>query len=291
TAQSRENLSVLLVIPLTRQRIAQLQQALATAGKLPTPIFRPTFPLKIAAPGLIAKRSPLEKLSFLNRIDPFLIARPTLPTVENLWRNALSDATDLWYVRQRNIPYQSAIVGAQVALASDDADIETDLTNRLGNLNLRDRFTNLDASTRARADVIDLLSAPAIARSPILTSSALKALERATTEPSTETTDTATTEAARRLKPSDVLNVSESFGDPQLGEGLNRLEVAAPAIVNNPEIIRTLADTGSIVSLDRVARKLKPDELAPFSRELTTLAERGDTNVVNAFIRERLEGE
>lgn len=288
-ASNRENLSILVVIPRTRQQIAQLQQALANAENISKPIFRPTFPIRVAAPGLIAKRSPLEKLAFLNRRDPFLTIRPAVPTVESLWRNALGDADEIWYIRQRNIPYQSAIVGTQVAIANDDAEIETDLTNRLDSLGLRNNFDSLVATTRARADAIDLLSAPGIARSPILTRSAINALERATNSPAQPADGDSTDASPQRLNPTDVLRVAERLGDPRLGEGIRRLESITPAIANNPTVINILADSDTVVNLDRVARTLKPNELETFSRELTTRAESGDTNAVNALIRARLE--
>lgn len=288
-----ETLSLLLIIPITRQQLNSFKQDLAAATvPPPTPspqtIFQPILrrSLPLAAPGLIAKRTPLEKLSRLNQfILPILpIANP----VDSLWRTALANAGELWYIRQRNIPYQADIVGTTISLASDDASVESNLIDRLDTLNLGERFSDLRTSTLGRADVVSLLSSPQISRSELLLRSTLNELENAPVE-TPQLGDPAAPPTERPIDRAAVLRVAEQFGDPRLGEGLSRLEAIAPEIRENDVLINTLANSGDAIALDRIARTLSPTELTSFSRELTTLAGVGNTAAVNSLVRNRLE--
>lgn len=289
-----ETLSLLLIIPMTRQQLNSFKQDLAAATvPPPTPspqtIFQPILrrSLPLAAPGLIAKRTPLEKLSRLNQfILPILpIANP----VDSLWRTALANAGELWYIRQRNIPYQADIVGTTISLASDDASVESNLIDRLDTLNLGERFSDLRTSTLGRADVVLLLSSPQISRSELLLRSTLNELENAPIETPSTPGDPAAPPTERPIDRAAVLRVAEQFGDPRLGEGLSRLEAIAPEIRENDMVINTLANSGDAIALDRIARTLSPTELTNFSRELTTLAGVGNTAAVNSLVRNRLE--
>ena len=297
-AADLETLSLLMVIPLNRQQLMTFRQNLAAAqaeSETPTtppifqplpqpafpPIFRPSVQpfrrtLNPAAPGLIAKRKPLEKLIRLNRFA--LPIAPIPDPVNSLWSSALTNATELWYIRQRNIPYQAEIVGTAVPLASDDATTESELSDRLNRLNLDERFDDLRTSVNGRADALALLSAPQINRSDLLLRSALTELENAPAD------------ASQPIDRATVLGVAERFGDPRLGEGLNRLEAVAPAIRDNETVISTLASSGETINLDRLSRTLSSSELTRFSRDLTTAAGDGDTAAVSRLIRNRLEG-
>jgi hypothetical protein len=300
-----ETLSLLLVIPMTRQQLNSFKQDLAAAtvpppAPSPQPITQPIFQpisqpisqpifrraLTLAAPGLIAKRTPLEKLARLNQfILPIL---PTANPVDSLWRTALANAAEIWYIRQRNIPYQADIVGTTIPLASDDASIESNLIDRLDTLSLGERFSDLRTSTLGRADVVSLLSSPQISRSDLLLRSTLNELENAATEtPAAPGEPAVSTE--RPIDRATVLRVAEQFGDPRLGEGLSRLESVAPEIRENQVVINTLASSGDAIALDKIARTLSPTELTSFSRELTTLAGAGNTAAVNSLVRNRLE--
>ncbi|MEA5463929.1 hypothetical protein [Leptothoe sp. PORK10 BA2] len=291
-----ETLSLLLIIPMTRQQLYSFRQDLAAATvppptPSPQPIFQPIFqpglrrPLTLAAPGLIAKRNPLEKLSRLNQsVLPIL---PPANPVDSLWRTALANAAELWYIRQRNIPYQADIVGTTIPLASDDASVESNLIDRLDRLNLSERFSDLRTSTLGRADVVSLLSSPQISRSELLLRSTLNELENAPIE--TPSGDPTVPPTERPIDRATVLRVAEQFGDPRLGEGLSRLEAIAPEIRENDVVVNTLATSGDAIALDKIARTLSPTELTSFSRELTTLAGRGNTAAVNSLVRNRLE--
>lgn len=313
-----ETLSLLVVIPMTRQQINTFRQSLAAATASPLAGLNISRTLNLAAPGIISKRSPLERLARLDKFSlPVFSSRPIpLPTADtaadtadSLWRKAIEAADKLWYVRQRNIPYQAEIVGTAIAIAGNDTSTESALVNRLDSLNLGDRFNNLNTSLIARAEAVSLLSAPRLARSDLLLRSALRDLEIAPTitastaptaptdgtsvfvpppEPSTETPSEPT--PPRPIDRADVLRVAERFGDPRLGEGLSRLEAADSRLTTDPTVVNTLANSGNVVALDQIARNLTPAELTSFSRELTTVARGGSTVGVNSLIRNRLEG-
>ena len=308
-------LSLLAVIPMTRQQINTFRQELAAATASPLTGLSVFRSLSLAAPGIISKRSPLERLGRLDNFSfPVFSSRPLpLPTADtaadtadSLWRKAIEAADKLWYVRQRNIPYQAEIVGSAIAIAGNDTNTESALISRLDTLSLGDRFNNLNTSAIARAEAVSLLSAPSLTRSDLLLRSALRDLEIAPTitaptaptdgtsvfipppEPPTETPTEPT--PVRPLDRADVLRVAERFGDPRLGEGLSRLESADSMLTTDPVIVNTLASSGNVVALDQVARNLTPAELTSFSRELTTVARGGNTGAVNSLIRNRLEG-
>ena len=300
---------------MTRQQINTFRQDLAAATASPLTGLSVFRSLSLAAPGIISKRSPLERLGRLDNFSfPVFSSRPLpLPpadtaadTADSLWRKAIEAADKLWYVRQRNIPYQAEIVGSAIAIAGNDTNTESALVSRLGTLNLGDRFNNLNTSAIARAEAVSLLSAPSLTRSDLLLRSALRDLEIAPTitTPTTPTDGTSVfvpppeppadtpvePTPARPLDRADVLRVAERFGDPRLGEGLSRLEAADSTLTTDPAIVNTLANSGNVVALDQVARTLTPAELTSFSRELTTVARGGNTGAVNSLIRNRLEG-
>ena len=91
-----------------------------------------------------------------------------------------------------------------------------------------------------------------------------------------------------RLDRASVLKVSERFADPQLGEGLLRLEQVSGELRSNERALRTLAQSGAAPELDLVARSLKDDELEGFVREVSEVARRGESEAVGALVRSRL---
>ncbi|MBE9063954.1 hypothetical protein [cf. Phormidesmis sp. LEGE 11477] len=315
SAAELESLSLLLVIPMIRQALTELKRKLAAASATaaaPQPIptissirFQNTAffrkPLILSVPGAIAKRNPLQKLYDLKRPKLLRLQPPTNPTdeqsVDDLWQQALTGASELWYVRQRNIPYQSEIVGTAVPLTGDDTTVERQVNERIAELDLTSRFADLqnNAGVIARAEVVSLLGSPQINRSNLLLRSAIRDLGNISPAEPTET-DEPSTEANPITNPitnpinrARVARVAERFGDPRLGEGISRLESVAPAIKENEAIVSALADSGDVIALDRVARTLSPSELNTFGRELTTLAQRGNTAEVSSLIRNRLE--
>lgn len=299
------SIALLVVIPITRQRLRQLHLDLAQAsaaspsdgvtGSSATPLTRP---LTLAAPGLIAKRSPLEVLQRLKlpRVQPLPLDPQQI--VDNRWRQELGQTSELWYLRRRNLVYRADIAGVGVALGGNDRRIEVDLRDRLRNLDLSDRFNQLTdrASLTARGDVVSLLSTSRLASNELLLRSAVRELETIEPTPGVEPgpdappgEPPADEGTGATLDRPTVFRVAERFGDPRLGSGLTRLEEANPEL-RQPEVVNALADSGAVVELDRLARTLPQSELNTFSRDLSAVARRDGSTAANTFIRQRLEG-
>jgi|CXWL01.1.fsa_nt_gi hypothetical protein len=81
-------------------------------------------PFKSAAPGLVAKRLPLELLQGLRRPRVLLPSVPVGDPIDVAWREAVQQAADagsglLWYVRRRNLTIGSDVSGHAVSLAGE----------------------------------------------------------------------------------------------------------------------------------------------------------------------------
>lgn len=304
-AEELASIALLVVIPITRQRLRQLQLDLAQASLSNSSDGATgatgsgatlTRPLTLAAPGLIAKRSPLEVLQRLKlpRVQPLPLDPQQI--VDNRWRQELAQASELWYLRQRNLAYRADIAGVGVALGGNDRRIEVDLRDRLRTLDLSDRFNQLTdrASLTARGDVVSLLSTSRLASNELLLRSAVRELETVAPTPPVEPAPGTPpgeppADAEATLDRPTVFRVAERFGDPRLGSGLTRLEEANPEL-RQPEVVNALADSGAVVELDRLARTLPQAELNTFSRDLSAVARREGSTAANTFIRQRLEG-
>lgn len=101
TGDEQVSTSVLAVIPVPRQKFQGLVGTLTSVSRALPP----------AAPGLVAKRLPLQALQGL------MIPRQIIPVtnpqtvVDQAWATALQGQDLLWYVRRRNLQYKSEIVG------------------------------------------------------------------------------------------------------------------------------------------------------------------------------------
>lgn len=111
TAEARDSIAILLLIPVSRQRIQNLfnQLRLPDQPQVP-PLQREILP---AAAGQLAKRLPLEVLQGIRRPRfPAPALNPQIP-VDSLWRNELAAQPLLWFVRRRNFAYRSDFVRLQ----------------------------------------------------------------------------------------------------------------------------------------------------------------------------------
>jgi hypothetical protein len=114
TEGEQDSTSVLILVPVDRTRLDELKARLTTVRR----------PFKVAAPGLVAKRLPLELLQGLR------LPRVVLPTVppanpqDSAWREAVQLAADagtglLWYVRRRNLTISAESAGSAVSPAGE----------------------------------------------------------------------------------------------------------------------------------------------------------------------------
>src|SRR6185503_4157759 len=94
----QDSTSIQILIPVPRERLRLLLSSLTSTTRI----------LKPAAPGLVARRKPLESLLSLTLPRTVDISGPA-SSADAVWANALTIHNDrmLWYVRRRNLQYKS----------------------------------------------------------------------------------------------------------------------------------------------------------------------------------------
>ena len=132
--------------------------------------------------------------------------------------------------------------------------------------------------------MVSLLASPKFERSELLAKSVIRELEKPLGQPPPEGSEAVT------LDRSAVLQVNERFSDPQLGEGLLRLEAANPEVSGSAAVIKTLSESGVVPEIDKLARTLPDDQVAELSRNLIELSKQGDTAGINSLVTSRLAG-
>jgi len=254
----QESTSVLVLLPVPRPQLRTLMARLTSQ----------TRPLLAAAPGLVAKRKPLEALRGIK------LPRVALPPIqpENLadaaWREILTNTEFLWYIRRRNLSYRADIVGVSAPLISNERPAEAALVSRLRTEGLTRRFGSLRnrATSAADAEMVSLLSSPNFELSRTLTEGTLVELE-----------------SVRALDRTTALPILERFSSPGTGEGIARLEAIQPDL-RNTAVARTLAQTKMVPELDTLARNLTEEQLRQFAEALLTEARSNDPQRVAEFI-------
>jgi hypothetical protein len=278
TGEELTSTAVLVLIPVPRPRLRTLVNSLTTLTRTLLP----------AAPGLIAKRTPLEALLSLGRL-PRLPHPPLDPTtaVDAVWREALASVEFLWYVRRRNLQYRVDVVGVSQPVITNEAGDEDRLRDRISGAGMGEVLTNLRAraTTLANAATTTLLLSPKFDLSPTLLRAALHALEQPLTQPPADPTAPPPV-----LDRATVLQVSERFADPQLGEGILRLEQANPELRQDAVVVNVLGNTGLVPELDRLARTLPQEALTTLSHELADAARANDMTRITTLVSTRLGG-
>ena len=258
TEDELDSTAVLVLVPVARPKLRELKAALSTA----------TRTLKPAAPGLLAKRKPLELLQLVRR--PLPVALPVAPAPDQAaWPQALADALAanggrLWYLRRRNLAYRSELAGSALPLAGDDIRIESLLDARLGALKLAGTLSRLrkSATSSANAEITTLLGNARVSASDLLLQSAVNDLKLASGEDET-------------LDQARVLALGQRYGDKKLGEGLNALTREQPALADEVKLRNAIAGSGVAPELDAQARTLSGAELARYSETVAKAAAEG----------------
>ncbi|MDH5666841.1 MAG: hypothetical protein OEY86_02370 [Nitrospira sp.] len=108
----QDSTSVLILIPVDRTKLDEWKAKLTTVRR----------PFKTAAPGLVAKRLPLELLQGLRLPRMIMSQLPTSSLKDSAWREAVQSAADvgsglLWYVRRRNLSLSLETAGITVSFS------------------------------------------------------------------------------------------------------------------------------------------------------------------------------
>ncbi len=274
SAEQQESTSVLVLITVPRPEVRRLKATLSS-------LTRQLLP---AAPQMVALRKPLEVLRGLQlprTPEPLILDRRDL--TDAAWREKLAGANLLWYIRRRNISYKAEITGAIVPLITNDVDAERDLGSWIRDLGLTRDLGRVRrrASAIATADIVSMLAARKFTDSNLLTRAAVHELE-------TVAPVTPQPEAPRAIDRGAVLKVAVRFDDPQMGEGVKRLEALNPEINRTPQIVNTLVQAQLVPELDALARQLSDAELADFTTQLVTEAGSGSVEGVKTLIDARM---
>jgi hypothetical protein len=253
-----ESTAVLVLVPIPRVELRRFASELESQVRL----------LRPPAPGLVARLRPLEALRGLR---PPTLPGPVLSpedVIDAAWRRALSRSQMLWYVRRRNLAAKAAVVGLEVPVMADDLAEERALGNRLRDLGLFNRLTNLKrrGSAIVDAEIVTTLASPKLAGSRILLEGALREFE-----------------SPRTIDRFSALRVSTRFGDPQLGEGIARLEAIKPSL-GEASITGNLARAEIVPELDRLARAADDETLAKLADELEKVARTEKPEAIAAFV-------
>ena len=236
--------SVLALIPVSRQNFQSFQARLSSLQRR----------LAVAAPDMVSKRLPIEALRLLKM--PFATEAIARDLGDDAWRNALSQVSMLWFVRRRNLSYKADLAGNAARVSNaDERRIESNLIRSLTNRGQAEAFKNLQATATAPAGaaMVSFLSSPKFERSEILMPAALSALKKESRQGG--------------LDQAAVDRVAANFADPQLGEGLARLEKINPEL-RDDKIVKKLIDTDQLHKLDRHARRLSDDSLANLAKDV-----------------------
>ncbi|MDT5062497.1 MAG: hypothetical protein QOH63_2956 [Acidobacteriota bacterium] len=235
--------AVLALVPVSRQDFRSFQGKLSNLQRRLAP----------AAPDMIAKRPPVEALRLLNL--PFAAETVAGNLGDDTWRTALSKTPLLWFVRRRNLSYKAELSGISASIFTANEKLnETNLIKTLQTNGLAQPFKKLQSASTAQgnAELVSFLSSPAFEQSPVLMRSALNDLEK---------------ESEGGLDRTAVHKVAANFADPQLGQGLARLENASPGILDKPAVVNKLIESGKLHELDRNARQSSEQELTDLARE------------------------
>lgn len=111
SAEERDSIAVLILIPVARSRLQDLIARL----RLPdqprlSPLRRALLP---AAGGQLAKRLPLEILRGIRKPPASRITLSSQNQIDERWREELDAHPLLWFARRRNFPYRSDVVQIQ----------------------------------------------------------------------------------------------------------------------------------------------------------------------------------
>jgi hypothetical protein len=285
-----DHLSILIVAPVTRQQLEAHKRALQSIVR----------PVKAAGAGLVAKRSPFESLVRLSQPEPLVpppaIVNPTPEALAQAWQRAVEQARSdaaaegngramFWYLRKRHLPHTAEIASTTLRLAGDAVTIDNEVDLRVRADGVLTRFNQITGSiaTLARAEAANLLAAPRLAVSSVLSAQRVVTsdlLRRSAFSALSLRADLRAEEDGQLLH-EDVLEIARQFGDPKLGEGFDALvEAADPPTretLQGATATAAVAASGVATALDKAVRALPATRHAAFAIEVAAAATATDS--------------
>jgi len=260
SGEAQESTSVLVVLPVARNRFRRLSQSLPSLSR----------ELPAAQPGMLAKRKPITAL------DQLLLRRtltPVLPEVvsaDSLWRSELSKQTQLWYLRRRNLHYKAEVTSWSVDLRGDEVAADKKVSDRIAALGLQSRFDSLlsRSSSSAKAELTSFMA------SPLLLSSNETVVKAVVSE----------LEKTASIDSMAVMKVAERFTAPSFGEGL-ALASKSEALATDATVVETIAESGLLPELDRLSQVLPAEELKTLTQQLAEAGSGGGTVAVERITK------
>lgn len=274
-----DQLSVLVMAPVTRARLATLKRELDSLAR----------PVRPAAPGMLSKRLPLDALM---RVSSRAL-RPTAPelaraqAIDAAWRDALAEAQELvqrqnrncfWFMRRRQLPYYAEVSSATLRLAGNAAAIDQTIVDRtaadeqVGLLDtLAPRLPKL-----AQAETWNLVASDRLRVSPMFTASKRFATSDVLRHSALQDLRISVDRASSEQQHAAVLAVARRFGDQHLGHGFDAMRQAVDGSVRedlqSERFAAGLAASGVVPELDRAARALPADKLKAFTAAVVAAA-------------------
>ena len=286
-----DQLSVLILAPVTRSRLTALKRELQNVSRTVRP----------AAPGMLAKRMPLDTLMRTS-------SRITAPTAEALtraqatdaaWAQALTEAQELvqrqnrscfWFMRRRQLPYFAEISSATLRLAGNAADIDKAIAERVAADREVDLVNTLSGQLPklAQAETYNLFAADRLRVSPTFTQAKLFATSDVLRRSALQDLKAAVAASATSQRHAVVLEVARRFGDEQLGRGFDAMRQAVDATtqqdLQSDKFAAGLAASGVAPELDRAARSLPSDKLAAFTTAVVAAAVANKTDDLRRLV-------
>jgi len=290
-----DNTGIVVLAPVTRARFQDLQ---ARLGSLSRSAGNP-------AVRTVARRLPVDVLGQILQRRALVRPLPRSPaetaasaaTTVSLagwqaaWQQAVAAVPPagagqpplLWYLRRRTVAYEPQLAGAAVVITGDDVLLSTQLASRLTQLNLQSRVDDLRnrATPFAAARIVSFLGAPRIVASDLLLSAGVRSLELVTPPVRDDPADAG---LPTPFTETQVLAAAAPFGDPKLGDGLDRVLAAYGAPPMTAAQVTWLASTGLVVALDRAAENQIDAGLNTFVGKLRTSVNASDADSLNRLI-------
>ncbi len=267
--EALESTSIVMMVPVGRNKMPYWREVLKGS----------TRSLQKAAPGLVAKRKPIEALRLLK--FP-MITSPTVSladTVDSHWRCLLSRLKTgaLFYARRRDLMYKDLPEALNVEYTlseSNECPMEDVLSSMIEKIEMSARFIKLKkkATMAAISELFHLLISDNLKNSNLLMAGAI--FEMNTNE---------------RLNRAEVLRMSNRYSGFGFGEGILALERVNENLTKTNKVIKALARSGKIPEIDKLGRLIGKNELPGLANELVRLGKPNNRKLISKFVEKKLK--